>query len=215
MELHIRQGAYLPHWTREGGEYFVTFRLADSLPQCVLEEWIAERQMILNKSRTGKHPLSPSETKKLQILFCEKVEAYLDAGNGASWMRHDDAAEIVQDALLYFHQKRYRLLAWCIMPNHVHVVIRPEPGTTLSDILHSWKSLIAKKINKLFKRKGQLWQPEYYDHLIRDEADLNRCVEYTYYNPERAGMKEWKWRGLAGNVDDNRSGAGIRGTGVS
>jgi REP element-mobilizing transposase RayT len=203
MQLHIRKGAYLPHWTREGGEYFVTFRLADSLPQSVLEELIAERQLALKKERIIKQYAASMNEKRVQLFLSQKVEAYLDSGSGASWMRRDDVAAVVEKALLYFDRKRYRLVAWCIMPNHVHVVIRPEPGTKLADILHSWKSLTAKRINKLLKRKGKFWQPEYYDHLIRDESDLNRCVEYTYYNPERAGMREWKWRGFASNTDVN------------
>jgi len=194
-KLHIRHGAYLPHWTYEGAEYFVTFRLADSLPQSVVEAWRAERDTLLRQTQAQKGPLPPPDATRLMKLFSEKVEAYLDAGTGSCLMRRDDVAAIVRDALLHFHDKRYTLLAWCIMPNHVHIVLRPKSGHGLPDILHSWKSLTAKNINRLLIRKGRVWQPEYYDHLIRDEADLNRCINYTLSHPEKAGMPDWKWRG--------------------
>jgi hypothetical protein len=82
------------------------------------------------------------------------------------------------------------------MPNHVHVIVQPLPGFELSQILHTWKSRTAKEANKLLGRTGEFWQPEYYDHLVRDEKDFAHCVEYAYSNPENAGMSAWKWRGM-------------------
>jgi len=199
-ELHIRQGAYLPHWTQEKAIYFVTFRLADSLPRSTLAEIEAERKRLTTKARKRKKALSHSEKQQMTALFSERVEKYLDQGAGECYLSDQRVAAVLRAALLHFEGERYRLLAWCIMPNHVHVVVRPEPGHELSDILHSWKSFTAKKANKLLKREGRFWQPEYYDHLIRDEKDLGRCIEYTYYNPEKADLKEWRWRGYFDNA---------------
>jgi REP element-mobilizing transposase RayT len=110
-------------------------------------------------------------------------------------MMREEVAELVQKALLHFDGTRYSLLAWCIMPNHVHVVVRPRPEHPLESILHSWKSYTSKEIGKLVGKTGMLWQPEYYDHLIRDEDDLIHAIEYVLNNPQAAGLKDWRWVG--------------------
>lgn len=82
------------------------------------------------------------------------------------------------------------------MPNHVHTLLRPETGHGLPDILQSWKSFTAKKINKLFGQTGRLWMPEWYDHLVRDREELLRFANYTMDNPKRAGLTNWPWVGV-------------------
>jgi hypothetical protein len=81
------------------------------------------------------------------------------------------------------------------MPNHVHAVLQPIGGYELSQILHSWKSFTAHRINEILQRSGEVWQDEYYDHLVRHGDDLRHCVDYAYSNPEHAGFLNWKWRG--------------------
>jgi len=193
--LHIRQGAYLPHWTRDHAIYSVTFRLADSLPQSVVEIWLAERENIVKNARQMNRSLSGEEQERLQYLFSEKVDNYMDRGNGACWMKRDEIAGIVADALRHFDGNRYLLGAWCVMPNHAHVILQPLSGHALSDILHSWKSFTANQANRVLKRQGEFWQPEYYDHQIRDENDLCHSIEYVLSNPEKAGLRNWKWVG--------------------
>jgi REP element-mobilizing transposase RayT len=195
--LRIREGAYLPHWTLDGATYFVTFRLGDALPESVLAAWFKEKAAIQGRTGDPKHPLSDEERSRLMYLASEKVEAALDAGHGSCCLREPGAAEVVQGALRHFDGGRYDLLVWAVMPNHVHVVIQPKPGHNLPDIVHSWKSFTAHKVSALLRRSGELWQPEYYDHLIRDDADLARCVEYTLGNPERAGLADWPWCGVS------------------
>lgn len=196
--LNIRKGARLPHWTKDGATYAVTFRLGDSLPKKVLDAWLFERENIVKTAEQMGRPLSPDEEKRLDHLYSEKVGKYLDAGHGACWMKEARIARIVADALKHFDGERYDLLAWCVMPNHVHVVVKPYAGHELPDILHSWKSFTAHEANKALKRKGQFWEEEYYDHLIRDEKDYVRCAEYALANPEQAGLKDWKWVGSTG-----------------
>jgi len=194
-DLKIRQGAYLPHWTREGATYAVTFRLADSLPQSVVRSWEFERLDILKTAQQMNRSLTSAEERRLDKLFSEKVEASLDAGLGECWMQRDDIAAVVANALEYFEGTRYRLPAWCVMPNHVHTVVEPLPGFELSNLVHSWKSFTANEANRLIGRAGHFWQPEPYDHLIRDEEDFARQVEYVLSNPLRAGLRNWKWVG--------------------
>ena len=193
-ELRIRQGAHLPHWTRGVAVYAITFRLADSLPQSALQDWIGERQEVVARARQQGRPLSADESKRLHQLHSERVEAYLDSGAGRCWLSDDRIAKLVADALAHFDGERYTLLAWCIMPNHVHVVVQPKDGVDLPDLLRSWKTFTAREANLALGRSGDFWQAEYYDHLIRDGEDLTHAVEYAWLNPEEAGWPDWRWR---------------------
>jgi REP element-mobilizing transposase RayT len=194
-KLRIRQGAYLPHWERRGSIYAVTFRLADSLPQSVLQDWIVVRQEIVGRARQRGEALSADEAKELHRLHSEQVESYLDTGAGRCWLRDDRVALLVANALNHFDGATYRLLAWCIMPNHVHAVVEPIGEEKLADILRSWKTYTAREANRVLGHTGGFWQAEYYDHLIRDDDDLVHAVEYAWSNPDKAGYSNWKWRG--------------------
>lgn len=203
-----RRGAYLPHWTLDGAWYGVTFRLWDSLPRHVVETWLFERKNIVKTAEQMKRPLSKHEEQRLAHLYSEKVARYLDAGYGSCYMKDSRIAGIVARALRHFEGQRYNLAAWCVMPNHVHAIVQPSTGIVntgetpmprceLPDILQSWKSFTAKEANKLLRRSGQFWQAEYYDHLIRNEADFRHSVRYVLDNPIKAGLKNWKWVGVA------------------
>ena len=107
---------------------------------------------------------------------------------------HDPrVAETVANALQQFHGQRYRLLAWCVMPNHVHVVFSPLGHHQLQAILHTWKSFSAKEANSLLGRTGHFWQREYFDHLVRSQSSLAKIINYVKHNPEKAGLKDWRW----------------------
>jgi REP element-mobilizing transposase RayT len=90
---------------------------------------------------------------------------------------------------------RYRLFAWCVMPNHVHAIMQPHREWTLASILHSWKSFTAIKANRLLKRTGPFWQEEYYDHIVRRGEDFTRIIRYVLENPAKAGLRNWPWVG--------------------
>jgi putative transposase len=104
-----------------------------------------------------------------------------------------EVAQLVADTLRKFDDSRYRLFAWCIMPNHVHSVFQPYEPYRLASILHSWKSYSAASANNILKRSGPFWQREYYDYLIRNGDQLDRAIRYTAENPVRAKLKNWKW----------------------
>ena len=128
-------------------------------------------------------------------MFSDKVERSLDAGYGACWLKDPRIARLVSDAITHFDGERYELLAWCLMPNHVHLVMRPRPGQSLEQILHSLKGFTAHQANKVLRREGTFWLAESYDHLIRDEDDLRSQVEYVWGNPDSSGLDGWRWRG--------------------
>jgi REP element-mobilizing transposase RayT len=107
---------------------------------------------------------------------------------GSCVLRSPEIAGIVQNALVHFDQSRYILSAWCIMPNHVHVVVTPIPDHSLSSILHSWKSFTASKVNKALGLGGRFWERESFDHLIHSFDDWAKYVKYTQENPVLAGL---------------------------
>ena len=194
--LHFR--GKLPHLKKEGAVYFVTFRLADSLPAHEVARLKHERLAILEQARAAKSPLTWHDEEQLLAWYCDKVETLLDAGQGACWLSRPEIAELVAGALKHFDRQRYELRAWVVMPNHVHAIVWPMPGHILSDILHSWKSFTSTRANKRLQRAGKnFWQAESFDHWIRSDAEHARLVAYAENNPVKAGFcgrpEDWKW----------------------
>ena len=88
------------------------------------------------------------------------------------------------------------------MPNHVHLVFMPLEKAegvfySLAEILQSLKRYTARQSNLILGRLGAFWQDESYDHIVRDEAELERIVRYVLNNPVKAGLvddwTQWKW----------------------
>ncbi len=166
---------YLPHFDTPDVFQAVTFRLNDSLPQAVWER--RDDSLDHRPPRFG-----------VAALRRAAIETALDAGHGSCILRDPPVATLVQEALMAFHGRRYWLAAWVIMPNHVHALLQPWPGTGLSGILHSWKSYSAKGINALLGRTGPVWQRDYFDRFIRDAAHYERAAAYIRNNPVTAGL---------------------------
>ncbi|MBI4570090.1 MAG: transposase, partial [Planctomycetes bacterium] len=188
---------YLPHLKAEGGTYFVTFRLTDTLPKAVLESYRSEREAIVKRAEAAGRKLTRQEDERLAALYSERIESYLDAGHGECWLKEPRIGGMVAETLRHFDGERYDLHAWVVMPNHVHAVVTPREGHTLSAILHSWKSFTAHETHRVAQasrlqlqlpKGGAFWQRESYDHLVRDEADFQRVCEYTVQNPVKAGL---------------------------
>jgi REP element-mobilizing transposase RayT len=163
-----RSRGYLPHIDNPDLAQHVVFRLADSLP--------ARLQNELAKV--------PSSDRVVAI------DAALDQGHG----RHDLAlpavAALVQTAFLTFDADRYALIAWCVMPNHVHALLIVSPGYRLDRVVHSWKSYTAKEANRVLGRCGAFWAREYFDRFMRDSNHLARTAAYIEGNPVKAGLCE-------------------------
>ena len=187
-EVTKKRGDRLPHWTHEGSVYHVTFRQIDSLPHSVLEEWQTEKDELLKREN-----LLPPDRERLKYLLSERVEKYLDASYGSCLMNNPEVADLVQGAIQSFDDERYYMHSWCIMPNHVHLVIQPSNGHKLPRIMHGLKSYTAHKINDLLDRSGPVWKPEYFDHLIRSQAGYEKVIAYVVHNPLKAGLPDWKW----------------------
>jgi putative transposase len=164
---------YLPHFDSPETVQFVTFRLADSLPRDRIEALRSMPDTML------------------------QVDQELDVGLGACWLRNAEIAALTQETLLHFDGERYRLLAWCIMPNHVHVVVETLEGHTFSDVVKSWKSFTSRQANSRLGRTGAFWKPDYFDRYMRNEDHLMRTIEYVENNPVKAGLVDkavdWPW----------------------
>ncbi|WP_394849145.1 transposase [Pendulispora brunnea] len=151
---------YLPHFDHRDVIQAVTFRLVDSLPE-------------------GLGGLG---------IDVNEFEHELNRGHGSCVLRDPEIAQLVIDALRYFDGDRYFLGPWVIMPNHVHVLVRPLADHSLGEILHSWKSFTAKKIRALIGGTGAVWQREYFDRMIRNERHLLAATRYVHENPVAAGL---------------------------
>ena len=202
--IHTR--GYLPHVKREGARYFVTFRLADSLPKDVLLKIQAERaerlhrfhaQQAAAKKLNAAAP-KPDDMDEIERDYYRQLEQYMDKGGGECWLRKTEVADSVAAAIRFFDGERYRLDAWVVMPNHVHVVLWPMPNHTLSKIVQSWKRYTSREANRILGRTGEtFWQPESFDHWIRDDEEHARCCRYVMNNPVKARLcgapEDWKW----------------------
>ena len=166
---------YLPHF--DAGEtrtQFITCRLHDSLPQNVLsriKEEIEKRK--------------PESIPREVFILAEK---YLDKGYGQCFLRNRSVAEIVRDSLHRYDGERYKLKAWVVMPNHIHLLLRALAGHKLEKIMHSFKSFTASESNRVLNRQGEFWMREAFDRYIRDEEHFGRVFRYIENNPVKARL---------------------------
>jgi len=182
------QRANLPHWRQDEASYFVTFRLADSLPRQRLIAWREARADWLTRNP---RPWSAAQETDYTERFSARIESWLDAGVGSCALANPQARELMETALWHFDGERYRLGKYVVAANHVHVIVTPLPGHELSEILHSWKSYTAKQILQLAAASGRLpegaisiWQKESYDRIVRTSEELFRIEQYIQRHSE-------------------------------
>jgi putative transposase len=169
---------YLPHRDSPGLTQFITYHLADAFPAALLSEWAALLKIEEERERR------------------RKLEAYLDKGRGLCWLRQPPLADLCQANFLHFNGKRYLLKAWCLMPNHAHVLV----GVTtvpMAAFVKSWKGYTARQCNALLGRNGAFWADDYWDTYMRGEEQERRTVRYIEANPVKAGLvraaADWSW----------------------
>jgi REP element-mobilizing transposase RayT len=180
----VRRGK-LPHWTQPDVTYFVTFRLADSLPASKLSALREERDLWFKNHPV---PLSDADRREYHRRFTGRFEYWLDQGYGECLLAQQGPKSIVEKALMYFQGDRYHLGESIVMPNHVHALVTPIESWTLASILRSWKSFTAKQINKVSNRTGSIWDRESFDHIVRSPAQLAKFERYIRNNAQRWKM---------------------------
>lgn len=194
----------LPHIQPPGAGLFVTFRLAGSLPKEVIEALFAEEVAL--ERRLVTMPKGPERDRLVYLeqrrLFGRWDKALDTNPEGPHWLSNPTAAAQVAESLRFLDGKRYDLDCYCIMSNHVHMVLTPLPTETgdyhaLQDIMHSLKGYTANHINPLLGREGAFWQHETYDHYIRDPDEWLRIRWYVLNNPVKASIvadwRDWPW----------------------
>ncbi|HMP83763.1 MAG TPA: transposase [Verrucomicrobiota bacterium] len=218
--LGWHQRGYLPHYDAPCVTQIVTLRLIDSLPASRRGEWehllrietgapVCDRLNDVNdaQSRQDVGARVPKLTKSRSQTGApyrsaagrerrRKLEEYLDRGLGECWLRQPAMAKLTEDTLRFFDGQRYRLGAWVIMPNHLHLLVDVW-DTPLSELIKSWKSFTGREANKLLGRSGEFWEREYMDTVIEDEKHRQTAVRYIENNPVKAGLvreaKDWPW----------------------
>ncbi len=179
----------LPHRLPPGEAVFLTFRLAGSLPRQVIAQLRADTELALSRLE-----LDPAQAYAEQKKYFGRFDAQLAQGDfGPTWLRQPEIAALVAQSLHYFHGKNHDLLCYCLMPNHVHlVVVVPDEAPPLQKTLQRLKSYTATQANKLLGLTGAFWQAESYDHVVRN-GELERIISYVLENPVKAGLvAEWE-----------------------
>ena len=191
--VNVRKANRLPHWDVQHGIYFVTFGLFDAVPRPRLARLREEAAAQAARIEYLRGELTIAEKRAIDVWVHAQSGLVMDESLGSCFLRDPRIAAVVADTITKFDVERYRLLAWSLMPNHVHVVFNLNEGWRLDRAVHSWKSFTAKAGNHILGRKGVFWQDGYYDRTIRDSRELAATVDYVLDNPVKAGLRDWLW----------------------
>ncbi|NND99757.1 MAG: hypothetical protein HKN47_20755 [Pirellulaceae bacterium] len=197
VEFSIREHCR-PHWSQAGAVVFITFRTRDSIAREVLQRWERERQDWL--ARRGINPsglhwskiiplLQPSTQHEFKTTFNRQRETFLDQCHGACVLERPELAQIVAKSLMHFDSDRYHMGDFVIMPNHVHLLCAFTTVEALSKQCYSWMHYTAYRIHQSIGEKGDFWQEEPFDHLVRSPEQYDYLRDYIAENPKKAKLK--------------------------
>jgi REP-associated tyrosine transposase len=216
MQSEVITRRNLPHWYVPGAMHFVTYRLAGTIPASVLHNLRQQRTAHLAEKRPTTVTVREHRDNAHKRFFAA-YDRYLDETQSITWLATPQIAALIRGNLYHHRGSRYYLLAYCVMPNHVHVLFqpqdlalldgtnlgatrdepdeRPDAGSPLAEIMHSLKSYTAHEANQFLRRSGPFWQRESYDHWVRDDDELERIVQYIIWNPVKAKLanKPHEW----------------------
>lgn len=213
----VSQGRHLPRWEANGAIYHIALHLADSVPQTQLDIWRAERERLQELACAARRPLTDDEVAALKVVYHEHVEKYLNAGYGECLLRNNEVSTAVANVLAHDNGKSYALHEWCIMPNHLHIIVggfqatsycscpheqiaapegRSSTGvaapegrsSTMRDVVATWKRVSGHLINKVLGHTGPVWHRDAYTRIIRDRVEYGHQMSYVWNNPEVAGL---------------------------
>lgn len=180
LDIKISESGDLPHMHQEGKMQFITFRLADSLPQEVRKEIL---QFKIHFETTHPKPWDENTLLEYRKVIRGNTERLLDNNHGSCILREPHIRSCLADSIMYFDGIRYHVKAFVIMPNHVHLLIQLFIGHDLDIVMKSIKGYSARKINRILGTSGIIWQRENRDTLIRNEVHYENCINYIRRNP--------------------------------
>ncbi len=193
----------LPHFFDVNKPIFITYRMKHDLPKQVMEDY-TRRVDEYNKELDALGTKEREEMKRIKDakFFTWFDELLAKAPDVPNLLQRDDIREVIAESFHYFDNQRYKLLAYSIMPNHIHVLILPKTQENgdifpIQHIIYTWKKYTALAINRLIGKTGNFWQKEGYDHLVRDDSELANVLNYILMNPVKAGLvQQWQeWKG--------------------
>ena len=179
----------LPHWQQENAAYFVTYRLADSIPAAMLPEWREEKQQwLIEHSQPW-----DEETAKEYRRLVSRIDRYLDEGHGSCTLADPINSAVLSESFMYHDTDRYLIHAWVVMPNHIHILFSLRQGSSLDGVISTWKRFTARTINHRQDQSGNLWQEDYFDRMIRDWDHFINVARYIRRNPMKARLSPGKY----------------------
>jgi REP element-mobilizing transposase RayT len=158
-----KQHRHLPHIDIENHYQFITFRTHDSIDDILRK--IAQQNLPNNRQQLA-------------------IDNHLDQSIKGTYL-NDEILQLLYNFIRAKNTVLYKLIAFCIMPNHVHLLIKPLDK--LAKVMQHLKGGSAKRINEMMGRKGRFWAVDYYDKLIRDEKHFNIVYQYIKNNPAVLG----------------------------
>lgn len=176
------RGIHLPHYDQGHLLHAITYRLVDSLP---VEVRLRLKQELATLPEEERH----TERRK-------RMECWLDQGRGSCLLRNPDYARHVKDTWEFHQGKYYDLIAWVVMPNHVHLLVEIYETSHLEKIIRMWKTFSCRLINRNMGRQGALWMPDYFDRYIRDAKHFSNVLTYMEKNMRKGGVL-WHLPGMA------------------
>lgn len=191
-EVKVSNTGALPHWNQYGKIQYVTFRLADSLPQSKIAKLTELKNTFISN-----HPKPWDKQDKYAYwkLIGPVESRLLDAGYGSCILKIPEIRRIVSDTLRYNDGNKYRLIAYVIMPNHVHVLFELFGNNSIESVMKSIKGYSSRKINELTGGSGSVWMKEYFDRIVRDASHLKSYIRYIINNPRFLQPGEYElWR---------------------
>ena len=204
LDKDISYRRNLPHFHPEGHPLFITFHLADSLPKHIITELKEQRENALRLLPKE----SVEERYKVEKKYFSRYDDWLDCcEHGPRWLGDANIASIVTNKLHSMDKEYYKLFCYCLMLNHVHLLIQATDAKKAShkgqsakypvtDALRLLKGSTARECNLELKRSGSFWQHESYDHYVRHDEELTRIIKYIFNNPVKANLvREWNdWK---------------------
>lgn len=200
MEYKLKYRRNLPHYQPKNGLLFVTFRLNFTVPEKYISAY-NDFRVSLDAQLENREPTELERIVRHKKLFDFVDNYYPEIHGEIDLTQPPEIAVLLSDILFSLQDKFFALYAFTIMPNHVHILLKPlsidEKLISLAKIMHKIKGSSAREINLVLQRQGTLWQREYYDHWVRTDQEMWNVVEYVRQNPVRAKLvsdpESWKW----------------------
>ncbi len=199
----------LPHFQPKYSIFAITIRLAFSLSNQILHALKKEKDYYEEQIKVLKGEELEQYKKDFGFYYYSCFDDLIwNCHHNEIVLTENKYADIVTNCLTFLDNKKYKLFAYCIMPNHIHFLISPleynnELYYSLSQIMHSFKRFTSGKFRELCSSK-KIWNSEYYDHCIRNEHDFDNQLNYLIMNPVKAKLIDqwdnWKYTYVSSEI---------------